>query len=84
MAVLLSRVYARGDLVSLILPEHSGAFVREKGGWGKYHQWLEKSGIARFNKTIESLIRIPRKKIGRNKPCPCNSGKKYKKCCASK
>jgi SEC-C motif-containing protein len=21
-------------------------------------------------------------KIGRNEPCPCNSGKKYKKCCA--
>jgi uncharacterized protein YecA (UPF0149 family) len=20
-------------------------------------------------------------KIGRNQPCPCNSGKKYKKCC---
>ena len=23
-------------------------------------------------------------KIGRNSPCPCGSGKKYKKCCASK
>lgn len=22
-------------------------------------------------------------KIGRNKPCPCGSGKKYKKCCGS-
>ncbi|MBT9584305.1 SEC-C domain-containing protein [bacterium] len=21
-------------------------------------------------------------KIGRNDPCPCQSGKKYKKCCA--
>ena len=21
------------------------------------------------------------KKVGRNDPCPCNSGKKYKKCC---
>lgn len=21
-------------------------------------------------------------KIGRNQPCPCGSGKKYKKCCA--
>ena len=25
-----------------------------------------------------------RTKIGRNAPCPCGSGKKYKKCCASK
>ncbi len=24
------------------------------------------------------------KKIGRNKPCPCGSGKKFKKCCLSK
>lgn len=23
-------------------------------------------------------------KIGRNEPCPCNSGKKYKKCCIQK
>lgn len=23
----------------------------------------------------------PKKKIGRNDPCPCGSGKKYKKCC---
>ncbi|WP_119395955.1 SEC-C metal-binding domain-containing protein [Salinibius halmophilus] len=21
-------------------------------------------------------------KVGRNDPCPCNSGKKFKKCCA--
>ena len=24
------------------------------------------------------------KKIGRNEPCPCGSGKKYKKCCLNK
>jgi hypothetical protein len=23
----------------------------------------------------------PRRKVGRNEPCPCGSGKKYKKCC---
>ncbi|MBU5428438.1 SEC-C domain-containing protein [Tissierella pigra] len=25
-----------------------------------------------------------RQKIGRNDPCPCGSGKKYKKCCLGK
>jgi len=30
--------------------------------------------------TPKPLIRKP--KIGRNDPCPCGSGKKYKKCCA--
>jgi len=24
----------------------------------------------------------PAAKVGRNEPCPCGSGKKYKKCCA--
>ena len=24
------------------------------------------------------------KKVGRNDPCPCGSGKKYKKCCFGK
>ncbi|MBQ7721705.1 MAG: SEC-C domain-containing protein, partial [Kiritimatiellae bacterium] len=23
------------------------------------------------------------KKVGRNDPCPCGSGKKFKKCCGS-
>ena len=27
------------------------------------------------------VVTIPRKKVGRNDPCPCGSGKKYKKCC---
>ncbi len=26
-------------------------------------------------------VRLKQKKIGRNDPCPCGSGKKYKKCC---
>ncbi len=29
-------------------------------------------------------VRRPAKKIGRNEPCHCGSGKKYKKCCAEK
>lgn len=27
---------------------------------------------------------MPRQKIGRNEPCPCGSGEKYKKCCLCK
>jgi preprotein translocase subunit SecA len=30
-----------------------------------------------------STIRRKEKKIGRNAPCPCGSGKKYKKCCGA-
>lgn len=36
-------------------------------------------------KREKNIVRCPttqRPKIGRNDPCPCGSGKKYKKCCA--
>ncbi len=28
-----------------------------------------------------STVKKDAKKVGRNDPCPCGSGKKYKKCC---
>lgn len=31
--------------------------------------------------SMDEPIKNGSKKIGRNDPCPCNSGKKYKKCC---
>lgn len=30
---------------------------------------------------VSSLPGRPTTKVGRNEPCPCGSGKKYKKCC---
>ena len=33
--------------------------------------------------TDKGQISAPSKKIGRNAPCPCGSGKKYKKCCGA-
>lgn len=36
-----------------------------------------------FNET-DIIASKTRKKIGRNDPCPCGSGKKYKKCCLGK
>ncbi len=30
---------------------------------------------------INSMIQIKSEKVGRNSPCPCGSGKKYKNCC---
>ena len=31
--------------------------------------------------TAKAPVRRTQKKVGRNSPCPCGSGKKYKKCC---
>ena len=33
--------------------------------------------------TKDAAIEKPKQKVGRNDPCPCGSGKKYKKCCGS-
>jgi len=36
-----------------------------------------------YNKQKKSGTIVKEKKIGRNDPCPCGSGKKYKKCCGA-
>jgi uncharacterized protein YchJ len=33
---------------------------------------------------VYQQIPVKKKKIGRNEPCPCGSGKKYKRCCLNK
>ena len=43
----------------------------------------------KFNKSLEEMEKSfeqfqREKKVGRNDPCPCSSGKKYKKCCLDK
>lgn len=49
-------------------------------GWN-----LPDDGIAGWNAAENVPVQMPYKretpKIGRNDPCPCGSGKKYKKCC---
>lgn len=43
---------------------------------------LTKRGIRIDEERIDSMLAgEKRKKIGRNDPCPCGSGKKYKNCC---
>ena len=43
---------------------------------------VEASNDAQANQVIVPMINpMKSTKIGRNEPCPCESGKKYKKCC---
>jgi len=60
------------------------ASIFEKNGW-KYIVGLEPDKPEDIA-DLEILLnppktRIAEKKVGRNEPCPCKSGKKYKKCC---
>ncbi|HBE45645.1 MAG TPA: hypothetical protein DDW17_09465 [Deltaproteobacteria bacterium] len=40
-----------------------------------------KEPVLIMNPGNEQPLQKHNKKIGRNDPCPCGSGKKYKKCC---
>ena len=52
-------------------------------GGGDLSSLAEESSEERNDKVIDFAER-KKKKIGRNDPCPCGSGKKYKKCCLGK
>ena len=57
--------------------EHANATLEKLADEWKQRQYLEGLSHAAG---LESGSRSP-KKIGRNDPCPCGSGEKYKKCC---
>jgi SWIM/SEC-C metal-binding protein len=60
------------------------ASIFEENGW-EYTVGLEPDKPEDIN-DLERLLNPPKpqiaeKKVGRNDPCPCGSGIKYKKCC---
>jgi preprotein translocase subunit SecA len=44
-------------------------------------QTISKIQIVKEPVKPQPVVFSPQKKVGRNDPCPCGSGKKYKKCC---
>jgi SEC-C motif-containing protein len=65
------------------------ASFREEGQLHRHHEvarflrdqdrWYYMDGAAPKPQTL----RHEQPKVGRNDPCPCGSGKKYKKCCGA-
>ena len=47
----------------------------------QYHNDSEIEIISNHLKSKRKSLETSKRKIGRNEPCPCGSGKKYKKCC---
>lgn len=45
------------------------------------HENVRKAFLAELDAAAAELDALKKKKVGRNEPCPCGSGKKYKKCC---
>jgi len=52
----------------------------------KREKVAKETGTAAAGKTAvkKAPVRNKEKKVGPNDPCPCGSGKKYKKCCMQK
>jgi len=68
-------------------------FLQEGGRLGEGYAWAEqvrslklasnRSGAPKPLKKGETIRKPERPGVGRNDPCPCGSGKKYKKCCSN-
>ena len=60
------------------------AFYRDAKGHSHTHhersRFVKKGGLWLY---VEPLLLPKPRKVGRNTPCPCGSGKKYKKCCGA-
>lgn len=79
-----------GSAKSFVMASESSGFdMRSKKGRNKfmtlYNNWLRHNLLDDYNPDdyIEKPIRAI-ETVGRNEPCPCGSGKKYKKCCLNK
>lgn len=51
-------------------------------------EWMKRQGVEGFPKyekrsgaVSKAFLSANNQRVGRNEPCPCGSGKKYKKCC---
>jgi hypothetical protein len=67
------------EFINLIMLAKNNMRLWENKGYtpSELHKILSKR-----DKDIIKFTKLQKQKIGRNEPCPCGSGKKYKKCCA--
>lgn len=49
--------------------------------WGDFIRQLSPKELDRLVNGVQEPVVNPYKGIGRNDPCPCGSGLKFKKCC---
>ncbi len=70
-----------GPVLELLQGGNPDAIAR-KAGITKEHLFLIRDDLlAQVERERAKATDAPPKKIGRNDPCPCGSGKKYKHCC---
>jgi uncharacterized protein len=82
---------AREILMPVFLIVDSGGLLEENPGLPiETVKQLEKNSVSAIAETVamirEYYLKKPKTvtaRVGRNEPCPCGSGKKYKKCCGA-
>ncbi|MDI6884184.1 MAG: SEC-C metal-binding domain-containing protein, partial [Hadesarchaea archaeon] len=68
-------------LLNLDLSEHERIEVIDAIKYIEDPEGYERETRELVEKLKPLLPLFSRQKVGRNDPCPCGSGKKYKKCC---
>ncbi|QZE13200.1 SEC-C domain-containing protein [Halosquirtibacter laminarini] len=68
------KAYYKEGMEQTILEEHS-QFIKDDS------QWYYTSGKATTQQVVDTPTISSSRKMGRNEPCWCGSGKKFKKCC---
>ncbi|MBD3266948.1 anaerobic sulfatase maturase [bacterium] len=74
----VSNYFCKGYMMFL---EHADADLQQIAEEWIERQKAEEEAYRRRMESISHLSETPDEKPGRNDPCPCGSGKKYKKCC---
>jgi hypothetical protein len=67
-------------------PTLFGETVAEMSGWACFEPKAlrDETSAWRLLDSLGTPHREPLRKVGRNDPCPCGSGKKFKKCCLNR
>ena len=83
LAAFENMLSSLSDVARTSGPDQSGArgFDRFAGPQGGAKQ-VEESDAPEISKIAMPVVRDA-PKVGRNDPCPCGSGKKFKRCCGS-
>jgi len=78
----------KNPIIVHVKTEERGRYVAEQC---EIHGWQYIIGfeddkpedISDLEKALYPPLPVQSEKFGRNEPCPCGSGKKYKKCCGA-
>lgn len=70
------------DGLNYLCAGYKGFYLHVKPYMEKFAELKKaKQPAAKIMEVLREVVKSPTGQVGRNDPCPCGSGKKYKKCC---